>query len=133
MSDAVKIETFVAEETAQAIDALIAELGYEREEGLRMILGAGLMALRNANLEPETEVPKRGRARWMEVERDLAVTHFRLYKAMESNRNWELSTGAVLTRNKGLEQLVDRLNKEVDDLKRELQGNSKGLESTDGK
>lgn len=126
MTEAVKIEALVAEETAKAIDALIAELGYEREEGLRMILGAGLMALRNADLEPDPEVPKRGRARWLEVERDLAVTHFRLYKALESNRNWELSTGAVLTTNKGLETLVDRLNNEVDELKRKLQEKSKG-------
>jgi hypothetical protein len=126
MTEAVKIETLVAEETSKSIDALIAELGYEREEGLRMILGAGLMALRNANLEPDPDVPKRGRARWLEVERDLAVTHFRLYKALEANRNWELSTGAVLTSNEGLETLVDSLNKEVDDLKKKLWDKNNG-------
>jgi hypothetical protein len=109
----------VADQTAKDLEDLIREIGYERQEGLRTILGAGMMAIRHEKENPDAQTKNKSWARWLEVEKDLAVLRFRLFREMEANRRWELSTGAVETQNVAYEK-IENLNKEVDILRERL-------------
>lgn len=110
----------VTDQTAKDLEDVIREMGYEREEGLRTILGAGLMAIRHEQASPDAATKNKSWLRWLEVEKDLAVTRYRLFREMEANRRWELSTGAVQTQNVGYEQLIKNQNQEIDSLREKL-------------
>ncbi len=110
----------ISEETDRDLENLINEIGYEYEEGLRMLLGAGIMAVRHEKESPDSEAKNKSWRRWLEVEKDLAVTRYRLFREMEANRRWELSTGAVKTQNISYEKLIENLNKEIDILRARL-------------
>jgi hypothetical protein len=107
----------VSEETSRDLENLTQEMGWEPEDGLRMVLGAGLMAVRHEQESPSSEAKNKSWLRWLEVEQDLAVTRYRLFREMEANRRWELSTGAVKTQNIAHEKLIENLNKEIDILR----------------
>jgi hypothetical protein len=120
----IRLEIEITADQAREIEALIETLeatrGCTRDEGLRMLLGAGLAALRSHLFEsqmPEDELA-RLRKRLLEVEQSLAVTRFRLFEAQEANRSWALSTGAIRNENQALKGLVDRLRGEIAELRR---------------
>src|SRR3972149_9661782 len=98
VKEAINLEIFVTPETAGDIESLITEKQWEKQEGLRILLGAGLAAIRTRLFdqdEIEDGFDSKLKSRLMEVEQSLAVLRFQLFEALERNRSWELSSGAI--------------------------------------
>jgi len=122
-----KIEVEVTAETAHDIENLVQEMGWDYAEGIRILLGSGLGAIRaQAALEahqcqdPDAEPIERMGRRLMEVESSLAVLRFRLFETNRDNEAWNLSTGAIRNENIGLKNLVERQREEINALKATL-------------
>jgi len=104
----VKLEIEVTAETFHDLGVLIAEEGWEYDEGLRLVLGAGLGTVRaqrgRQSMQGGEDIDTtldRLMSRLKEVESSLAVTRFRLYEYQQTNQGWELSTGAFRSENLG--------------------------------
>jgi hypothetical protein len=104
----------------------MAENGWERAEGLRLILGSGLGYLKGEKTlqavaagTMTAEDLQKLISRMMETESRLAVLHFRAFELERANQNWELSTGAIQNESVGLRELAWRLREEIAALKAE--------------
>ena len=125
-NEVVTFEITVASATAREVERVIAENGWERTEGLCLILGSGLGYLQGEKTLKAIEsgamtaqdlhklVP-----RMMETKSRLAVLRFRAFELERSNQNWELSTGAIQNERMGLRGVVHRLREEIAALKAE--------------
>jgi hypothetical protein len=117
------IEIQLTQQTLEDILALIHSEGWEEQEGLRIILGAGLGYLRVKTLpenEKENGLPKNQQqlvSRLVEAESLLAAMRFRMFELQNANKNWELSNGAVFKENIGLKNLASRHIAEIRVLK----------------
>ncbi len=117
------LEIPVTTETAQDIHNYIHERGWEIEEGYRLLLGSGLGWLRSEGYwlktqqedEPQSN-KKQLISRLMEDESILSAIRFRMYELQTTNKNWELSTGAILTENNGFKNLLEQQKKEISEL-----------------
>lgn len=112
-----------ARDLEATIEILVARRDCNRDEALRMVIGAGLAAI-HTSLYDETSSEDdlaRLKRRLLEVEQSLAVTRFRLFEAQEAARAWDLSTGAIFTENRALKGLVDRLREEIAELRLTIQ------------
>jgi hypothetical protein len=115
----VKLEVNVTAETAQDIEQLFHEQEWESTEGLQILLGMGLGAMRGEDAHSNGEEAKeRMAARLMEVEGSLAVLRSHMYEMDKANQSWELSTGAIHKQNAGFIGLINRLKEEIDELKK---------------
>ena len=89
--------------------------------GLRILLGAGLAAIR-ARLFDRDEIEEgfsnKMKSRLMEVEQSLAVLRFQLFEALERNRSWELSSGAIQKAKIGYESIMKSQRQEIEDLRK---------------
>ncbi|MCX8025618.1 MAG: hypothetical protein N3A60_10480 [Thermanaerothrix sp.] len=124
-----RLEVWVTHQMAEDLRALLQEEGWTQDEGLRLILGAGMGAVRAAQAEADLEdeaLPEANdapptfeamRQRLIHVEASLAVLRFRLFETQEANRAWNLSTGAIQAENVGLNALVKRQKEEIEALK----------------
>lgn len=118
--DTIVLEIEVTRETAEEVKALIAERLWEPNEGLRMILGAGISALATEVLrDPKTEQEKIIQLSQLltRAEGRLAGTRFDLSEARDALKRWELSNGAIRELTVSLEQIIKRQNREIDELK----------------
>jgi hypothetical protein len=122
-----RIQIDLTADTARDLEIVIAENGWESEEGLRMILGAGMAAVRAARAQQAltekgeaAEQIHRLRKRLVETESSLAVTRFQLYEALKTIQNWELSSGATTTQNIGFLGVIQRQKEELDSLNKQL-------------
>lgn len=98
---------------------------WEKEEGFRLLFGAGLSFYKSKLDEQESEKDnadgnRKMKNRLMDAESQLSALRFRLYEMTESNRNWNLSTGAIQNENMALKQLVKNLREEIKELKGNL-------------
>ena len=119
-------EVTVESETAHEIERVIAENGWERTEGLRLILGSGLGYLQGEKTLKAIESGAMTAqdlhklvSRLMDTESRLAVLRFRAFELQRANQNWELSTGAIQNDRMGLRGVVQRLREEIAALKAE--------------
>ncbi len=122
----VTFEITVESETAREIERVIAENGWERAEGLRLLLGSGLGYVRGEKILQAVESGAMTAqdlqtvvSRMMETESRLAVLRFRAFELEQANQNWELSTGAIQNERIGLRGVVKRLREEIAALKME--------------
>ncbi len=127
-----QIRLNITDETYEELLALIRSRGWEEEDGLRILLGAGLGALRAAEFEAEEEngLPKNMAelaARLSRTESQLAYLRFRVMELEEDNRNWQLASGPIAQENEGLKAVarlrleeIDRLKQEIEALRRRL-------------
>ncbi len=120
----VKLEIEVTSETARDLGMLILEKGWEYEDGLRMILGAGLGCLRMESAiqgkalgQSEDETLKPIRQRLIGTEARLAAIRYQLYVAQQKNEAWELSTGAIEKKSYNVEIVAQRQRQEIAALK----------------
>jgi hypothetical protein len=141
----IKLEVEVTAETSHDLDVLIAEEGWERDDGLRIILGAGLGAVRSQRFEqarlsgvgahPGQNIDNENRrfqVRLLKVEQSLAVLRFKLFEAQQANTSWELSTGAIRNENLGLRGTLERQRNELsalNDRVRALENENAALKS----
>src|SRR3970282_963413 len=102
-----KLEIEIAPETASDLQALFDEQGWDWQEALRNLIGPGWLVLRLTPFDenPEKVLSAQARARWLEVEQDLAVLRFRTFELEQANSRWEMSTGAVKAQNIGFTKL----------------------------
>ncbi|BCY17254.1 hypothetical protein hrd7_11030 [Leptolinea sp. HRD-7] len=106
-----KIEINISDDTREKIVLLMNERGWDWEEGLRLILGAGLgfyLAQNPINGEGENSHTNLIR-QYMSAESELASLRFKVYELSESNRNWNLTQGAIEKENIALKNLVEQL------------------------
>jgi hypothetical protein len=83
----VKLEITVTAGTAQDIEQLFHEKGWDSTEGLQILLGMGLSAVRGEQVHSQVgEAKERMAARLMEVEGSLAVLGSRMFE-MEKPTN----------------------------------------------
>ena len=118
--DTVILEVEVTQETMQELKALMDEHLWEPDEGLRMILGAGLGALtaervREAYTDQEKIIQLSQRL--ARAEGRLVTTRFDLSEVRQDIKRWELSTGAVREMAAGSEKVIRRQNSEIDEMK----------------
>jgi hypothetical protein len=119
----VRLEVEVAPETAAEIRKLIAARGWDFTEGLRILFGAGIGALKASALkdqdlhESESDRMLRHAA---ENEQAVALLRYRLYETQKANEAWDLSTGAIHNQNAGFRAIIDRQIGELTGLKRQL-------------
>jgi hypothetical protein len=117
--EVVKLEINVMAETAQDIDDLFREQGWDTTEGLQILLGMGLGAVRGEQVHSKGEEAKERMAAWLiEVEGSLAVLRSRMYEMEKANQSWELSTGAIRKQNIGFIGLINRVKEEINELKK---------------
>jgi hypothetical protein len=98
---------------------------WEKEEGFRLLFGAGLSFYKSkldeqASEKDNADGNRKMKNRLMDAESQLSALRFRLYEMTESNRNWNLSTGAIQNENMALKQLVKNLREEIKELKGNL-------------
>lgn len=122
----VTFEVTVEGETARKIEHVIAENGWERADGLRLILGSGLGYIKGDQILKAIESGamtaedlQRLVSRMVETESRLAVLRFRAFEMEKANQAWELSTGAIQNDRIGLRGVVHRLREEIAALKAE--------------
>ncbi|MCL4561176.1 MAG: hypothetical protein M1281_11235 [Chloroflexi bacterium] len=121
-----KLEVHVTEDVANDLYQFISRQGWEYEEGLRLLLGAGMGYLRSSKILSETDPESKEKeihqliARLVETESRLAATRFRMSELQQANESWELSTGAVNTERVGLSNVVKRQREEIDQLHAEV-------------
>jgi hypothetical protein len=127
VSELFPVETQVTQETFDDLDHYIQEKGIERDEGYRLILGAGLGYLRANSLEEENNGQVEGEAnkerlikRLIRTESSLAVTRYRMFELQNANQNWKLSSGAIYAENEGLRALAKRHGDEISDLRNQI-------------
>ena len=121
VKEAINLEIFVTPETAGDIESLITEKQWEKQEGLRILLGAGLAAIRTRLFdqdEIEDGFDSKLKSRLMEVEQSLAVLRFQLFEALERNRSWELSSGAIQKAKIGYESIMKSQRQVIEDLRK---------------
>jgi len=125
-SEPVTLEITVASATAHEIERVIAENSWERDEGLRLILGSGLGYVKGEKTLKAVEAGTMTAqdlhklvSRMMETESRMAVLRFRAFELERANQNWELSTGAIQNERMGLHGVVHRLREEIAALKAE--------------
>jgi hypothetical protein len=117
------LEVDVAPETADEIRKLVAARGWEFAEGLRILFGAGIAALKASALkdqdssESESDRMLRHAA---ENEQAVALLRYRLYETQKANEAWDLSTGAIHNQNAGFRAIIDRQIGELAEFKRQL-------------
>jgi hypothetical protein len=116
----VTIEVTVASDTADEIERLIAQRGWERDEGLRLILAGGFGYCTGVNTVQAIAAGTMSAedlqglvSRSMEMESRFAALRFRAFQLEVANRNWELSTGAIQAENDGLRFMVRQLRDEI--------------------
>lgn len=129
--DTVVLEIEVTRETAGELKALVAEHLWEPDEGLHMILGAGVGALTAESVrEPRTEQENIIRLSQLltRAEGRLACVRFDLSEAKEALKRWELSNGAIRELTVSLEQMIRRQNQEIDELKSRLKQRDEEIE-----
>jgi len=119
----VALQVHVTAETARDLQRLIAEKGWELEEGLRIILGTGMGYLRGERVlqavaigDKTEEEMRQLMTRLIGTESRLASALFRMQDLEQSNQNWDLSSGAIQTENVALKGVVDRQKKEIREL-----------------
>ncbi len=106
-----KIEFEVRTELFQQLQQLMLDKGWEWEEGLRLLVGAGYSFFSNSlenSDNPGSEDLSRLTRRLMTAESELASLRFKIYELSESNRNWALCQGAIENENKALKKLIER-------------------------
>jgi len=125
-SEPVTFEITVASATAREIERVIAENGWERAEGLRLLLGSGLGYVKGEKILQAVESGTMTAqdlqtvvSRMMETESRLAVLRFRAFEMEKANQAWELSTGAIQNDRVGLRELAWHLRDEIAALKAE--------------
>ena len=125
-----KLEIEIAPETASDLQALFDEQGWDWQEALRNLVGSGLMALRLKTFDenPDKVLSAQARARWLEVEQDLAVLRFRTFELEQANSRWEMSTGAVKAQNIGYEELLRAKDRELAELKKIIEEKDREIE-----
>lgn len=128
-NEEIKEETLkvkVTSETLEELLSLIKEKGWGKEDGFRIILGAGYgYLLGNPNIKDnkQTGLPKNSEQiieRLVKAEARLGSIRYRAYETQQANITWELSTGAVHKENIGLRNIAKRRLKEMDDLRSRL-------------
>jgi len=121
--DTIVLEIEVTRETAGELKALVAAFLWEPNEGLRMILGAGIGALiteRSKEVQTDSEKIRQISRLLVESEGRLASTRFNLSEAKQALKRWELSNGAIRELIVSIEQVIRRQNQEIDELKSRL-------------
>jgi len=131
----IPVEIKVTQETFDDLDHYIEEKGIERDDGYRLILGAGLGYLRVNSLEEENNGQVEGEAnkerlikRLIRTESSLAVTRYRMFELQNANQNWKLSSGAIYAENEGLRALAKRHADEISDLRNQILIKNSALE-----
>ena len=111
----------VSSETADQLSQLVSEHIWERSEGLRIILGAGIGALITQRvLKERKNVEDRiiGLSHELVLsEGRLAATNYKLAEIRELIHRWEISSGALQEMGARLEKIVFRQNEEIKELK----------------
>jgi len=125
-----KLEIEIAPDTARDLQTFFDEQDWDRQEALRSLVGAGLMAMRLKTFDenPEKVLSTQARARWLEVEQDLAVLRFRMFELEQANSRWEMSTGAIKTQNIAFEQMIRAKDQELAELRRIIEEKDKEIE-----
>ncbi len=121
--DIVVLEIAVARETAAELKALVDEHLWQPNEGLRMILAAGLGAMRSQRIGEDGSPQKRLVRLAQQLVRSegrLAALRFDLSEAHRAIKNWELSSGAIREMCVSIEQVIRRQNEEIDGLRTQL-------------
>lgn len=118
----VKLEIEVTPETAKDVEDLLLEGGWQKEECLPIVLGIGMGAVRvqwmtDTVMDDESEPLERMKARLASVEGSLATLRFRMFEMEQTNQAWDLSTGAIRNQNVGFKAIINRQQKELDELK----------------
>lgn len=121
----VTLEIELTKQTVEEIKALMAEYLWEPNEGLRLLLGAGIGALqaervRTPDISDHEKVLRLSRL-LTEAEGRLAGARYDLSEARQMLKRWELSNGAIRETLVSLEQVIKRQNQELDELKARLQ------------
>ncbi|NPV87090.1 MAG: hypothetical protein HPY45_13910 [Anaerolineae bacterium] len=114
----------VTPQTYDDLAELIGARGWQWEDGLRIILAAGLGYLRSNRLpeEPPNAMPQDAAAlttRLVHAESQLAAMRYRLFEIQQANADWETSSGAVYRENIGLKNLAQRHKEEIRHLQAE--------------
>jgi hypothetical protein len=128
VSEAVRLEVWLDPASAREIDQLITQRGWNREEGLRIILGAGAGFLRGEKVLQVAAIGQRTEEelerllkRLIETESSLASARFRMQELEQANRAWELSTGAIRNENLALKGVLERQKTELQELRKQLE------------
>lgn len=117
--DLVKLKVAVTPETAEDIEKLLREQRWDPAEGLRILIGMGLGAVRGERARMDADAQARMVARLMEVEGSLAVLRSRMFETQKADKSWELSIGAIHNQNLGYQGIIDRLREELEILRSE--------------
>jgi len=121
----------VSSETADQMSQLVSEHIWERSEGLRIILGAGIGALITQSVLKERENAEDriiGLSRELVLsEGRLAATGYKLAEIRELIHQWEISSGALQEMGARLEKVVFRQNEEIKELKTKIKAQEKEI------
>jgi hypothetical protein len=108
----------VSKATERDLRALIATHLWSAEDGLRIILGAGIGVLLAEEVRDAASDSARAFARQLaETEGRLAAVRYELSDAREQLKRWELSSGAIASLAQNLEDTLRRQNGEIEALK----------------
>lgn len=112
-----KLELKISDTLFQQIEQLFAENKWSMDEGLQLLLGAGYSFFTTKSEDESDKSENRSRyliQRLMAAESELASLRFRVYELSESNRNWNLTQGAVEKENIALKNLINQLRQKND-------------------
>lgn len=136
----VSVEIKITQETFDHLTAYIQHKGYEIDEGLRIILGAGLGYLLAHSLDEGNETnssednnKERLIQRLIRTEARLASIRYKMFELQQANQNWTLSSGAIYTENAGLRALAKRRTQEVTDLQQKTKEKDILIEQLQGR
>jgi hypothetical protein len=118
------VQIEVTTEMPEDLKEIIQSYYWDSDEGLRMVLGAGIGALTSQRvLAGDTEADKilLLTRRLAESEGKLAGVGHALSEANEVIKKWELSNGAFRELTVSLEQTIRQQNEEIDGLRARLQ------------
>ncbi len=118
------VQIEVAAETLGDLQGIIRSYYWDSDEGLRMVLGAGIGALLAERVlagEVEADKIRLLTRRLTESEGKLAGVRHALSEAHEVIKKWELSNGAIRELTLSLEQTIRRQNQEIDELRARLE------------
>ena len=132
-TDDVRLEIYVTPEMASELEELISEHLWEQADGLRILLGAGMGAVKAQSIaksdgQTESETITRLSQQLIRTESRLASTRFQLAEVKELNQRWELSAGSVYSSGATFEKIVLDQRTEIGELKARLAEQQKEIE-----
>lgn len=127
-----RVEIVIDSEMAEQLDELFEEHLWERANGLRMLLGAGIaaMLLRREKLagdDKEREIISLKRL-LTESEGRLASVRFGLHEAQENIKHWELASGTLQSMSMALEKVIRNQADKISELKVQLKSQEQEIE-----